>query len=232
MCGASSLVLFAAVYCYLCTVLFVVIVVKLNSSIIHRLGINVLCCICLICLLQVKKKRNRGRRLENDQITHIQIRNGKVKCQQNICACVCSHSVAKRGVYCCRWQRCQADVTVDIFIFLYFEKFKVANWVLNQCININKYIYIHLYKYLCTHIYMHIYVCMAKRCPFETTMQQLAVLPCVRRVAILVLLFFVLFFLLIAISSQTKKGITKNLIKLCALYLYTYRYIYEYIVYT
>lgn len=35
-----------------------------------------------------ERKRNRGRRLENDQITHIQIRNGKVKCQQNICMCL------------------------------------------------------------------------------------------------------------------------------------------------
>lgn len=55
VCGASSLVLFAAVYCYLCTFL-VVVVVKLNSSIIHRLGINVLRCICLVCLLQVGEK--------------------------------------------------------------------------------------------------------------------------------------------------------------------------------
>lgn len=87
LCGALSLVLFAAVYCYLCTVL---VVVKLNSSIIHRLRINVFRCICLVCLLQVgERKRNRGRRLENDQITHIQIRNGKVKCQQNICMCLC-----------------------------------------------------------------------------------------------------------------------------------------------
>lgn len=161
-----------------------------------------------------ERKRNRGRRLENDQITHIQIWNGKDKCQQNICACVCSRSVAKRGVYCFRWQRCQAAVAVD-FIFPYFEKFKVANWVFNQCININKYIYIYINIYAHTYINIYMYefqsVALSKQCNSWQCCPASAVLP-------YLYYFFFLFFLLVATLSRTKKEITKKILSSCALY--------------
>lgn len=53
-------------------------------------------------------------------------------------------------------------------------------------------------------------------------MQQLAVLPCVRRVAILVLLFFSVFSACCHFVTNKKGNNQKNLIKLCGLYMYTY----------
>lgn len=88
--GASSLVLFAvfvAIYCYLCTVL---VVFKLSSSIIHRLRINVLRCIWLGCLLQVKKREREKQEVRERSDNNIQIRNGKVKTPpKHMCVCVC-----------------------------------------------------------------------------------------------------------------------------------------------
>lgn len=88
--GASSLVLFAvfvAIYCYLCTVL---VVFKLSSSIIHRLRINVLRCIWLGCLLQVKKREREKQEVRERSDNIFKLETAKSKRHQNICMCVCT----------------------------------------------------------------------------------------------------------------------------------------------